>query len=106
MIDYVLILRTHFSGSEWNMNGDDYEGLEWLSDSPKPTKQQLDALWEETNLAFRIVKIREKRKSELMREADPLFFKWQRGEATEQEWRDAVESIRQKYPYPDGYTGE
>lgn len=32
--------------------------------------------------------------------ADPLFFKWQRGEATEQEWLDCVSQIRELYPYP------
>lgn len=31
-------------------------------------------------------------------EADPLFFKWQRGEATEQEWRDKVTEIRARFP--------
>jgi len=34
-------------------------------------------------------------------EADPIFFKWQRGEATEQEWLDKIEEIRARYPYPD-----
>ena len=31
-------------------------------------------------------------------EADPLFFKWQRGEAIEQEWLDKVAEIRERYP--------
>lgn len=30
-------------------------------------------------------------------ESDPLFFKWQRGEATEQEWLDKVNEIKQRY---------
>ena len=30
------------------MNGDDYAGLDWLDSSPKPTKEELDALWEST----------------------------------------------------------
>ena len=34
-------------------------------------------------------------------EADPLFFKVQRGEASEQEWLDAIEAIRARYPYPE-----
>lgn len=32
-------------------------------------------------------------------EADPLFFGWQRGENTEQEWLDKCEEIRQRFPY-------
>ena len=29
-------------------------------------------------------------------ESDPLFFKWQRGEATEQEWIDKVNEIKSR----------
>jgi hypothetical protein len=31
-------------------------------------------------------------------EADPLFFKWQRGEATEQEWLDKIAEVKARYP--------
>ena len=31
-------------------------------------------------------------------EADPLFFKWQAGDATEQEWLEARNAVREKYP--------
>ena len=47
MIDYTLILRTKYKSSEWTLNGDDYKGLTWLSDTPKPTKSTLDGLWQE-----------------------------------------------------------
>ena len=33
-------------------------------------------------------------------EADPLFFKAQRGEATIEEWEAKVAEIRSRYPYP------
>jgi hypothetical protein len=32
-------------------------------------------------------------------EADPIFFQWQRGSKTEQEWLDAVAAVQAKYPY-------
>ena len=32
-------------------------------------------------------------------EADPLFFKWQAGEGTEQEWLAKREEIRARFPY-------
>ena len=41
------------------------------------------------------------RQAAYMKEADPLFFKYQRGEATEQEWLDKIEEIRARYPYPE-----
>lgn len=31
--------------------------------------------------------------------SDPLFMKWQRNEIDKQEWLDAVEQIREKFPY-------
>jgi hypothetical protein len=30
---------------EWTLEGDDYAGLTWLSDTPKPTEAQLVAAW-------------------------------------------------------------
>lgn len=33
--------------------------------------------------------------------ADPLFFGWQRGDNTEQEWLDAVQSVKDANPYPE-----
>ena len=42
-----------------------------------------------------------KRQSVYTAEADPLFFKWQAGEATEVEWLAKREEIRTRFPYPD-----
>jgi hypothetical protein len=44
-MDITMILSTKYVGSEWSLNGYDYEGLTWLSDTPKPTKKQLEDLW-------------------------------------------------------------
>lgn len=48
MIDYTLVLRVNFPDAEWTLNGEEYEGLTWLSSTDKPTKQELDALWDST----------------------------------------------------------
>ena len=45
MIDYTAILTANYEGSTWSLNGDTYDGLTWLSDTPKPTQQELDAAW-------------------------------------------------------------
>lgn len=47
MIDYTKILEYKYPTDEWTLNGDDYEGLTWLSDTPKPSKSTLDGLWAE-----------------------------------------------------------
>lgn len=41
-----------------------------------------------------------KRQAAYTAEADPLFFKWQAGEATEEEWKAKRQEIRDRYPYP------
>jgi len=46
-MDYAIILSTKYQGSEWILDGDSYEGLTWLSDTPKPTKTALEAFWPE-----------------------------------------------------------
>lgn len=48
MSDYALILTINYAGKEWSLNGNSYDGLTWLSDTPKPTQEELDALWEST----------------------------------------------------------
>lgn len=39
-----------------------------------------------------------KRQRAYFAEADGLFFKWQRGEATKEEWLDKVAEIKSMYP--------
>jgi hypothetical protein len=41
------------------------------------------------------------RQSAFQREADPLFFKWQAGEGTEEDWQAKRAEIRDRYPYPE-----
>ena len=46
-MDIAIILTSKYPDSEWTLDGDFYEGLTWLSDSPKPSQEELEALWEE-----------------------------------------------------------
>jgi len=48
MINYSQILSTNYPTAQWSLDGDSYEGLDWLDSSPKPTQAELDALWEST----------------------------------------------------------
>ena len=42
-----------------------------------------------------------KRQAAYTAEADPLFFKTQRGEATQQDWLDKIAEIKARFPYPE-----
>jgi hypothetical protein len=45
-----IILSRKYVGSEWILDGDDYAGLTWLSETTKPTEKQLTDLWETVKL--------------------------------------------------------
>lgn len=48
MPNYAQILIINYPNTQWSLDGESYDGLTWLSDSPKPTQAELDALWEST----------------------------------------------------------
>jgi len=62
-----------------------WDGNEWVATPPKPpeplTTEQITAL----------------RRQAYISEADPLFFKAQRGEATHEEWLAKVSEIKERY---------
>jgi hypothetical protein len=83
-------------GAQWVLRGDD---LEWLDTSQiRPTDEELQA--EVTRLqALEPARVAgENRKAAYAAEADPLFFKAQRGEATMAEWQAKVAEIKARYP--------
>jgi len=41
MIDITVALQHSHPGAEWTLDGDDYAGLTWISDTPKPTEQEI-----------------------------------------------------------------
>ena len=69
MIDYTLALSTLYPDAEWTLNGDSYEGLTWLSDSPKPTQESIEAQWDSVVRLIALSNLRSKR-DELLRGSD------------------------------------
>lgn len=98
MIDYAQILIINYMGKLWSLDGNSYEGLDWLDNSPKPTQAELDALWASTQTTVANQQAIEKRHNAYVAEADPLFFKAQRGEGTTAEWEAKVSEIKARYP--------
>jgi len=45
MTDYAAVLTANYPDAQWTLNGDAYDGLTWLSDTPKPSQAELDAAW-------------------------------------------------------------
>lgn len=77
----------------------DYSVIAWQDERPQPTREECDAAWPEIEAALNAAQAKNARANAYREEADPLFFGWQRGENTEQEWLDKVAEIRSRFPY-------
>jgi hypothetical protein len=83
-------------GAEWILRGDT---LEWLdANQTQPSDAEIEA--EVARLtALEPARIAtENRRAAYTTEADPLFFKAQRGEATMEEWQAKVAEIKARFP--------
>jgi hypothetical protein len=67
-----------------------------LSDAPKPEKPDYNP--DEREAQRKADEAIESRRNAYIAEADPLFFKAQRDEATYQEWLDKIAEIKARYP--------
>jgi len=101
-MDIALILTDKYPGNTWSLNGDDYTGLTWDENNPdaKPTKKALETAWPQVQYDREYKAVEKARQAAYIETSDPLFFEWQRGDATEQQWRDAVQAVKDAHPYP------
>jgi hypothetical protein len=89
----VTVAPPSLSGREFAV----WDGSAWLVDvdppEPEPEPEPTGPTREHVE-AYR--------RREYQRESDPVFFDWQRGKATEQDWFDAVQAVKDAHPYPEG----
>ena len=100
MIDYTAILTANYAGQIWTLDGDNYDDLVWLSDTPKPTQAELDAQWPTVDYQNQYNTVSKTRHAEYIKTSDPIFFEWQRGTKTQADWDNAVQAIKDANAYP------
>ena len=100
MTDYAAVLTANYAGAEWTLNGDAYDGLNWIGPGDKPTQAELDAAWPQVDYDNQVADVEAARRLDYEAQSDPLFFEWQRGDGTEQAWLDAVNAVKAAHPYP------
>ena len=110
-MDIAQILSKRYPNAEWTLDGDNYSGLTWLSDTPKPTLAELQGEWAQVEYEVAYAAVQKQRQAAYQSESDPVFFDFQRGEVTEQDWLDAVQAVKDAHPYPalvffDGNGGD
>jgi hypothetical protein len=103
MTDYVRTLVTLVPDARISYTGvdPDYDAIDWVDERPQPSRKECDEAWPQIRIDLQTAAAERGRADAYRAEADPLFFKWQRGEGTEQEWLDKVTEIRNRFPYGD-----
>jgi len=74
--------------------------VEWDGPDPQPTESELESAYTAAIAEMALEQSKQNRAVAYRNESDPLFFKYQRGEVTKEEWEAKVEEIRTRYPYP------
>ena len=100
--DYALILTALFPDALWSLNDNDLGTLSWDEGNSEdvPSQDMLDAAWPQVEYDRAYAAVEAARHAAYISDADPLFFKWQRGSGSEQAWRDAVQAVKDAHPYP------
>lgn len=101
-MDIVAVLNANYPGTLWRLEGEEYAGLEWLDESPKPTKAALEKQWPEVEYNNQAEEVKEQRRQAYILESDPLNFKYQETELAEDKaaWLAKKAEIQERYPEP------
>lgn len=101
-MDLAAVLTALYPNSLWGETDNDYATLVWDESNadPKPTLAELEAAWAQVEHDRAYAQVQQARQTAYQQTTDPIFFDWQRGEATEQDWADAVQAVKDAHPYP------
>jgi len=100
MTDYAAVLAAIRPGAAWTLDGNDYAGLTWLDDSPKPTKKTLDDAWPQVQYERDLAAVQAARRARYQTESDGLYFDAMRGDGNLDAWNAAVAAIKADLPNP------
>ena len=101
-MNLAAVLTALYPDALWGETNNDYATLVWDESNadPKPTLAELEAAWAQVQYDRAYAQVQQARQAAYQQTTDPIFFDWQRGEATEQDWTDAVQAVKDAHPYP------
>lgn len=100
-MDIPAVLHAIRPGAVWQLDGDDYAGLKWHDDSPKPTKKTLEDAWPKVHYDREYARVEAARRARYQAETDGMFFDAQREGGDMTAWQAAVDQIKADLPYPE-----
>lgn len=98
MRDLTKALVSLYSHAKWNLYGEDYIGLEWLStDIEKPTEQELVAECDRLKAEYDAKQYQRNRAAEYPSFAEQFDTLYHGGYDA---WKATIDSVKAKYPKP------
>lgn len=99
MENLFLVLMNEYGPNQWSFNGENtYDNLVWHGPSEKPSLEYLESIASRIELENANRDLEALRLSAYRNESDPIFFKWQRGEASEENWLEKIAEIKSRFP--------
>ena len=103
IVDLNFYLAQLYHGQWWTWKDPSadqtYENVQVLDKSKKlPSKSECEAGIIALQAEWDAKAIDQQLRAAYQAESDPLFFKYQRGEAAEQDWLDKVAEIKARFP--------
>lgn len=88
--------------SGYVVGGNPVKILLWQNEEPKPSDSEIFDASKKFAYDRELEEVKANRHSLYVAPngSDAIFLKYQRGEATKQEWLDAVQAINDAHPYP------
>ena len=101
-MDIYEVLVARYGDKLWELHEFEYDGIIWKDKSPKPTKKELEDQVNDVVYEKELLAIKKQRHSAYISPDGPdaIFMKWQRGEATKEEWEQSIQDVKNMYPYP------
>ena len=99
----LCIDRLGLNRNEFTLSSDNppHTLTRWSGPDPQPTDAELQAAWDayEAEGGYAKEEAKINRKYAYLEEADPLFYKWKRGEVAKAVWTAKVAEIKTRFPY-------
>mgnify|MGYP003352855056 CR=1 FL=1 len=101
IVDALINIRP---GAQWTLDGDSYEGLNWLDENQtKPTKKELEDEINRLSLQYKNDEYQRQRLSDypqIKDQLDMLYHDIKNGNLENGEWIKNIELVKAKYPKP------
>lgn len=95
-IRYDQAMHHAYAGRQYGCTGSTYEGIEWLEDSPKPTREELETIWNDIKADYKAQAIGFERKMNYPPTEELIVAMWEKMVEVDGLTSDDIAAIQEK----------